>query len=178
MYYVIVLILAIIILFVLTKPYRTRRRNRLFEEEFIRVKQLYEEERYDDLLIRLKKTPVLRKQYRLTFEQNMRVMDLEAESLEKLKRTPEAVVAMAHYLSFLFEPHHWPDDLLKKWLDLYNSCVPIAIDNFYFCPHCGLHPNMRALLDYAIERGGKQPKDYPGKGPAVLIEFGGRKKRK
>lgn len=171
-----ILIPAALLVFILLMSEINRRRREAeqaaAEVAITQTEQLFAQGEYEQVVDALKTNPLLVYRYKMTYPQRMRVTNMEVDSLEKLGRIPEAVVTLANHLSAVYPAYQWPEDLLNRWLTLYKSCEPPPLEKFYFCPYCGVHPDMMQLLKYATEHGCKPPEgSLMQPVPAVIIHF-------
>ena len=177
---IVIFIVAVWGVFRIISIYKKAERDKEFAKKFPIFKKLVLSGSYEKALKMLKSEEVFRIRHKLEPEQREKIAILEIKCLEELDRLPEAVTALAAHLSAVYRAGEWPEKFLSKWIELYKSCGPIDVEKFYFCPHCGLHPETIALLQYAIKKENCPPPiNYPGKGgPAVMIEWGSKKYQK
>lgn len=170
----------IIVLLIIGSVLAKKKRQKDFSKKFSILEGLVGEDKHAEALKMLEKVPVLKWRYKLEPEQRKKIIVLEIECLEKSNKISEAVISLAGHLSAAYKINEWPSALLSKWIQLYQSCEPIDIKKFYFCPSCGLHPETEALLKHAIEKEGCNPPiNYPGKkGSNIIIEWGRKKFKK
>lgn len=148
-------------------------RKRQYKKDFSVFKQLVYNEKYHEALKKLRNSPVLRKQYKLTPDQRKQIIELEILTLENLGKIEKAVVSFSFFLSSTYKPENLPEEFVVRWIYLYVSCKPIRIERFYFCPTCGLDPDMIAFLYHMIKRGCPPPSGYPGKSKSgYVVQFG------
>lgn len=172
-------IIVYIAILKITAPYREKKRIKKCEELLQIIRDMLNKSKYEEILDRIKKEKVLTYQCRLPPDLRRKITEIEIECLEKLNKIKEAVISLSSHLASTYESNEWPKDLYEKWLSLYKSIEPLPVKEFYFCECCGLHPDEKALLDSAIEKGCRAPIDYPGEcKSAIVMHFGPRKAKK
>lgn len=167
---VLAVVIILLVLLSVRSHYSSQKRQREFSKSLPILESLVVDGKHIEALEMLRNVSALRWRYKLEPEQREKITEIEIECLEKLNRTPEAVVSLAEHLATAYEIGAWPEDLLSKWICLYKSCEPIDVEKFYFCETCGLHPETEALLRYAIKNENcRLPRDFPGKGGSKIL---------
>lgn len=156
---------------------RAAQRRRHLERDLPVLHRLVAEKRYERALGLLERSPGFAGQHRLPPEQAIQIADLKAEALVGVGRVADAVVLLGYVLASRFFTGQWPADRLERWLTLYRQAGPIPVEDFYFCEVCGLHPEMQALLERAIESGCEPPMGFPGThGSRVVVHLSSPRK--
>lgn len=168
-----------IIILKVTASYREKRRIKKYKDLLPVIKEMLSRFQYQAVLDRINKESVLKWEYMLPPDLRREITQIKVECFERLGKLEEAVIDLAAHLASNYEVKQWPNDLYEKWISLYKSIEPLPIEKFYFCECCGLHPDTKPLLDYAIEKGCRAPVGYPGQcKSAIAIHFGKKRVKK
>lgn len=93
-------------------------------------------------------------------EQKTELKKQEALYYEKINKKKRAIVDLAIFMSMEYDFKNWPQDMYRKWEELYKNHKPIKITEFYSSETKELYPEVAKFFEHVVGKGLKPPEGF------------------